>query len=260
MKMPMLSLNPAAAALLSALFCLSLAGCSAVKSQPQNSASAADSVRIKHLLDATKALMATEQFDEAATTAGDCLKLDPDNRLGHLYRGYAFFRLNDSRTALADFNEAIRQNPGDYQGYEYRASAYQAVHRYRKAMEDFHHAVTLAPADAVAVRSKLYRELGLCQLAFGNLAEAHDSFSSAIQLTPSESLLFAARAISELQMNKIGACIADASMALRLDPNNASAYYVRSHAYGRLNQTQLSDEDDASARKLFAHSYLVTAQ
>jgi len=168
-----------------------------------------------------------------------------------LCRGYAEYKLGLIQAAISDFDEACKSAPNDFQCFEYRAAAYQTIKRYRKAIADYKIALEKLPNER-NVQSKLYGELGMCYLAFGELAEAQISLRRAIELVPNRATLYAALATADLHLAETDRCIKDASQAIALDTNNAQAYQVRSRAYGALAQTELSKSDELSARKLFA--------
>ncbi|HEY9793267.1 MAG TPA: ATP-binding protein [Candidatus Obscuribacterales bacterium] len=222
-------------------------------------ASTAQLVKSQQFLDEAKAELAGQAFDQAIKSATSAIELDPSDHLAYLYRGYARFKLGRPEDAIDDFSIGANLQPNDYQCFEYRAAAYQSIRRYRKAIDDYHKALNVAPQQPT-VRGKLSKELGLCNLSFGKVEDAQSALSQAIGLVPEDSTLYAARAIADLHLQRPEKCIDDATIAIKLDAHNASAYYARSHAYGWLHQTALSDADDAAAKRLFAQSYVVTAQ
>jgi tetratricopeptide (TPR) repeat protein len=189
-------------------------------------------------------------FASAINTCSAALALNPNAELAYICRGYALFKVHKSAEAVTDFGKAAEINPGDYQCYEYRAAAYEALKRYRKAIADYRLAIGKAPNN-IQLKTKLNQELALCYLSFGEMEAAAATFSNAITLSPTNSMLYVGRAMADLHLSLLDKCVADASEGISLDPHNATAFHVRARAYAALSKSALSGNDEAYARRLY---------
>lgn len=206
---------------------------------------------LRKCISEARAQLSNRNYEEALKTAAAAISLAPNEHIGFLCHGYALFKLNQSRLAINDFDEAVRLAPQDYQSFEYRAAAFQSIKRFRRAISDFKQALAAAPVNP-PVQSKLYRELGSCYLSFGRLQDAMACLSQAIKMSPDDSTLYASRATSELHLHKVQESLLDSSKAIQIDPSNAEAYQVRSRAFWIFGKTDLAKSDELVARKLFA--------
>jgi tetratricopeptide (TPR) repeat protein len=211
-----------------------------------------DPARAKICIDTAREALVLKHYDEAAKSGAEAIDLDPTQYIAYLYRGYAYYKSSHPAQSILDFNAAIRLGPNNYQGYEYRAAAYQTIKRYRKAIADYTKCIALASADNVALKAKLYRELGMCLLSFGELAEARSALGNAIALLPDEPTAYAGRATAELHLADLDASLEDANNAVALNPQSAEAHQVRSRVFAALGKAKLSDDDEKLARELFA--------
>lgn len=230
------------------LACCVLNGCAASATHQETAQRNIQAAELS--LRSAKACMSAQNYSGALKAATDAIRMDPRSHMAYLLHGYALFKLNKPSEAIADFDRAAALRPADYQSYEYRGSAFQQMQRFRKAVRDYRTAISTAPNDP-NVLAKLNRELGLCNLAFGELDQAQLALSKAIELHPADPELYTARAIAELHLALPAKSVDDASQAIRLDARNASAYHVRSRAYGSLHQTKLSDADERRSRELY---------
>ena len=204
----------------------------------------------KELLTKAQTLLAAKKYDEAMQASAESIRLNSNDRLAYLCRGYAQFKMNRVSQSLTDFDQAVALKPTEFQGFEYRASAYQAARRFRKAIKDYQTALSLAPNDP-KIKAKLYRELGLCNLAFGQLDSAMDAFNACIKLDPNDAAAYAARGMTELHLDEVDKGIADATEGIRLDPRNAPAYQVRSRGFASQHKADLAHADEEIARQLY---------
>eukprot|EP00887_Chlorella_sp_A99_P006019 scaffold27.g6019.t1 len=106
---------------------------------------------------------------------------------------------------------------------------------------------TCAASKALAEEKKL---LGNTYFKDKHYAQAVEAYSEAIQLDPTNHVLYSNRAFAELRLEQPGACIVDATKALELSPTYAKAYYRRADAAFALARWRDAVRDFRAAAKL----------
>ncbi|MGD9652853.1 MAG: tetratricopeptide repeat protein, partial [Candidatus Dadabacteria bacterium] len=126
-------------------------------------------------------------------------------------RGVTKLRLGRDESALEDINRSIELNPNNGNAYYYRGLIKGIKKEYQAAIEDFAKAIELNPedADAYVERGKL------------TLEQAGEKYSESIN-TGSEKEVTEAYDKARLDAKK------DFDMAIKINPNHASAYLERS--------------------------------
>jgi tetratricopeptide (TPR) repeat protein len=99
-------------------------------------------------------------------------------------RGSASLSRNDIRSALADFDQAIKLDPNDAENFRQRALAKMAKDDFLGAKQDFDQALALSPKSTV-----ILTERGMMHVAAKELNLAVDDFGRAMQLSPSDYML-----------------------------------------------------------------------
>ena len=119
----------------------------------------------------------------AASGAGDAAQA-PANAEGFRRRGAAFAARADYRSAIADFDQAIRLEPGNSQNYDQRAVARWRDHQTALAMSDFDASLTIKPDDIAAMMGR-----GALRLADNDEAGASADFDAVTRLAPGDASL-----------------------------------------------------------------------
>ncbi|KAJ8982629.1 hypothetical protein NQ317_002680 [Molorchus minor] len=83
----------------------------------------------------------------------------------------------------------------------------------------------------------------MSQLLKGDIENAIQLFTQAIELNPNSALLFAKRGQAYLQLTKPNACIRDCTRALEINCDSATAYKFRGRAYRLLGEWELAAKD-----------------
>ncbi|OHB77690.1 MAG: hypothetical protein A2Z34_09775 [Planctomycetes bacterium RBG_16_59_8] len=187
-----------------------------------------NAAKVKDLL--SQALEIRPQYPEAIALLA-CLEADDDKQIelfskaiainprfasASMNRGDVFEEKKEYAAALEDFNTVVRLRPQWAVAYEHRGSLRNGMGDPAGALEDFGKAIELAPTWA-----HLYAQRGEISSLLGFRAKTRDPAKAAWYDTE------AAR---------------DFETALKIDPNDASAYYHR----GRM-KTRRNDQDGAIA-------------
>lgn len=134
-----------------------------------------------------------EKFVEAIEDFGRGLRLDAHNPQAFFLRGVAHLKLDNRPHAVADLTEAIRLDPQNARAYAQRAAIRKAGGQHDLALDDYAHAARLDAGFVAAYCN----QLGLAHAARGHFERA----------------------------------VADYTIALMLDPNNAAAQLAREQAW-----------------------------
>jgi tetratricopeptide (TPR) repeat protein len=158
-------------------------------------------------------LFKEDDYDHAIAVYTGAIRLNPNDAIVYLYRGYVYYHKGDYDRAIADYTEAIRLDPNDAIVYLYRGYAYNLKGDYDRAIADFTEAIRLDPnAIAYTARGCAYGEKGDNDRAIADYTEA-------IRLDPDYAIAYANRGITHKQLGQIDQAIQDFESALYLDPN-----------------------------------------
>jgi tetratricopeptide (TPR) repeat protein len=109
---------------------------------------------------------------------------EPESAAGFRLRGTAFLARNDMRSAMTDFDQAIKLDPSDAENYRQRALAYYKDNKTELAIADFDHALTLKP-NWVPVLI----ERGTAHARVKNTTAVVEDFNQAIAASPGDSAI-----------------------------------------------------------------------
>ncbi|MGQ9838275.1 MAG: tetratricopeptide repeat protein [Cyanobacteriota bacterium] len=159
------------------------------------------------------------------------LALQRDRNLTNAYllRGKAYFALNQTPLALADFDRAIELAPRQPEPYGYRALIRVSQGDMEGAIADFSRLLALHPSAThhITLAGLLAQQ--------GSLATALTHLDAAIQLDPTSTAAFAKRASLHAYLGEWEAALADWSKAIELQPDPA-LYYNRGVVYSCVNR------------------------
>ena len=136
----------------------------------------------------------------------------------------AVMKEGDLARAQTILNVAIRENPKALY-YAIRGGIRGELGELREAIDDLSKAVELDPKLAIA-----WRDRGTARVLLGELDRALTDFDAAVRLSADEPKAWAARASLQLQRGAWDRAISDATAALHLDPQMVSALYDRASA------------------------------
>jgi tetratricopeptide (TPR) repeat protein len=127
-------------------------------------------------------------LDGAIADFVEAVRLDPENRLGYqsrkeyaepyLERGTQLLKEGQYDRATADLEQAGKHNPGDARIFSRQGFAWYRQQRWDKAVESYTAAINVDPND------RDYVSRGQSQLKLGKRKEAIADFSEAIRLNP----------------------------------------------------------------------------
>jgi len=126
----------------------------------------------------------TGRYDMAIADCDGVINLYPDNFYAYLFRGEAHYRKGNSSKALDDINSAIQLNPDNRGGsafypYHIRATIYQVEGNYSRAIPDYSQVIRFLPDNP-----SLYIDRGYCYLRTGDYDRATADIDTALRLDP----------------------------------------------------------------------------
>jgi tetratricopeptide (TPR) repeat protein len=233
------------------------------------------------LMEQVSELAVRGQFDAAIKEVDQALELDPENGAVLAVRAGLYAALNKYDTALADMNEAIGLSPSSPDLFSERADIYFSKNDFKRALADMDQAVKLAPSNAtyLALRAQIYvyaqefdaadRDLAAvmtlepdnaqalavrCQLDATRKDFDHGlaDCTSSINIAPAPRA-YAARASIYMATNKLEQALVDINKAMKLAPNDAHLFWMRSWVKNRLGDKAGYNADLQQAERLDPH-------
>jgi tetratricopeptide (TPR) repeat protein len=182
--------------------------------------------------------------EKALSDYAEAIRINPDDALAYNNRGILWRELKEVDRAIADFDEAIRRNPqprsdaagpGFVNVYTNRGLAWQAKGDYERAIADYDKGIELDPNDKIARDHR-----GRLLLARSDYAKAMSDLDTSILVDPQEARTYYMRGLaryyqytsgSERKKNEdLDGAIADFTQALKLNPSDAIARWMRARA------------------------------
>lgn len=181
-----------------------------------------------------------EDAQKALNEALEQLKTDPESAAAYDQKAEAEVVLEQYADAITDATQAIKLDPDFAKAYATRSQAYYMQKKYQQALADLNKAIQLKPdfAGAYIMRGNVYQRLENYALA----KQDHDKGMS-LQGANADASTFVNRAATNYLMKNYGACIADATRAIALNPNDPVAYDNRGLAYHQLRNFQAAIKD-----------------
>ena len=132
----------------------------------------------------------------------------------------------DNKSAVADYDEAIRLAPGLVAAYVDRGVSFHDMGQFERAAKEFLHAVELKPGLAIA-----WGDLGVTYSALRDWAHSIEALNKAIELAPADPVNFNNRCYARNMTKAYDDALQDCSKALELDPKYMLAFVGRGNAY-----------------------------
>ena len=153
-------------------------------------------------------------------------------------RGVAYWRLDNFRAALVDFNQAVQLFPENPATYNNRGNLLMSMGELGEAIRDFNRAILLAPGYAGAFNNRAN-----AKMKQGQHEEAIKDYTRAIKLTPTDPVAMAGRGNAQLALSRRYTALRDFSRALGLNARFGAGYGARARAYLELERYSEAIED-----------------
>jgi len=157
-------------------------------------------------------------------------------------RGLARWRLRHLRTAVGDFNAALKLAPAEPTLYNNRGNVLLELKLYDEAEKDFGQAIALAPAYGAAHHNR-----GNALFLLGKHAEAIAEFTKAVTLLPQNPAPLNGRGKAQAALQRPAGAIRDFNRAIVLNGRYGEAYGNRAEAMVMLHRYRDALDDYTSA-------------
>jgi len=206
------------------------------------------------------------QTAEAVATADAALEINPEDANAMHLKGTAFYAAKNYGRAVTSLTDALGVSPRTgvalqaqelVTTYMRRAISWYHLGEYDIAIDDFDAVIRLS--GVAGVQDEGYRWRGFVQAAQHDFIQAIHSYDRALHVNRQNSLAHKGRGIAYLNLATTRPHLADFANAeavssfnqmIRLDPDEARAYYYRGIAYARLGEPQMAHSSFSTAVQL----------
>jgi tetratricopeptide (TPR) repeat protein/predicted aspartyl protease len=195
------------------------------------------------------------QREAALADYGKVLELKPDSLGAYLQRAALEVR-HDNSAALKDLKNLDERSARDADQRLQMARLYRELDDLPAAIEQLglwidNHEENAGMGAALSERCSNAALLG--QNAAAALKDCNRALHLVDRKAPESTRVYTGHALANLRLGDAKHAAEDCDTALKLEPDNANAIYLRAVAEARLNRKQESDADAAAAQKLSEH-------
>jgi len=205
------------------------------------------------------ALLALKQYDQALADTDRALEITPQKADAYEARADILRARGDYRQALEASNRALEVDAQAWHAWYGHAVALYDLGEVRQSLPELNHALEINPGyiDGQIVRASICGREG-CRSVSKNdpvngkvwLQGAVRYCDEALKLAPHHPVAWGQRAIAWYDLHDAQRAAAAASQALKYDPENADAYFIRGASYGHLTLFSQGREDLEHAIRL----------
>jgi tetratricopeptide (TPR) repeat protein len=177
------------------------------------------------------------RYEEAIADYSEAIAFNPQVAGYYANRAQAHYMLNNTDSALADVQEALKIGE-NAKAYLYRARIALDKRDYQAAVTDLTRAIELDGKSAEA-----YYRRGIAYVELEEFDRAQSDLDTVLILNPSFVDAYYWRGLNSFYRADYAATIADMSEYLKAEPQNALAYYWRGVAYNRTREFALAVPD-----------------
>jgi len=205
-----------------------------------------------------------KQYDQAVSDLNEIIKLDPNNALAYISRGDIYCIKDQFDKAIDDYMKAIKLDPDYAEGYKNRGKVHEQLGQEKKAIKDFKKALNLNP-DNESTKQMLEAietpmdDFDLDDDEKNDYTHQHVFhvffYNEAIRIDPNDAKAYFSRGCSYMFSDEYNKAIDDLTEAIRLDPDYARVYFVRGNTYLSVGQHEQAIDDFTEVIKLGLNSY-----
>ncbi|WP_345193991.1 tetratricopeptide repeat protein [Algibacter agarivorans] len=141
------------------------------------------------------------------------------------------YDLGDYEAAIKDFSSVIKTVPNQPKTYTLRAHAYKATENYMNALQDYSTAILIEPS------ADSYYNRGVFFMDIKYYEKANNDLNMALRLNKNNAYAYFYRGASHLLLGKFNEAISDFSKAIEFDSTDFDAYLGLAIAQFKINDT-----------------------
>ncbi|KAJ4848829.1 Suppressor of RPS4-RLD 1 [Turnera subulata] len=162
-----------------------------------------------------------------------------------LSRGIAQVNEGKYASAIAIFDQVLREDPAYPEALIGRGTAYAFQRELEAAISDFTKAIQSNPSAGEA-----WKRRGQARAALGEAGEAIEDLTKALEFEPNSPDILHERGIVNFKFKDFVAAVEDLSACVKLDGNNKSAYTYLGLAFSSLGEYKRAEESHLKAIQL----------
>ena len=204
----------------------------------------ANSVEAQQYLDAGQRFFKATRYSESIVAFDHAISLQSGLAEAYLRRGRAKVAVGSVAEGIEDLSHFVQLHPDSAEGLVERASAYLQLENYKGVLADTNQALALDPklGYAHALRGMALRKLG-------DLSQAAEAFSHAVQLAPELDNYFQRAATYQL-MGQHKLALDDLDRVIALYPSSPMGYLARARSREALGDHAGASSDREAGRIL----------
>jgi tetratricopeptide (TPR) repeat protein len=178
---------------------------------------------------------AYQKIGDAESALADfnkAIEILPSYALSYNNRAIEYGKRGDFALAFTNFNKAIEFDPKSAQTYYNRAVAYNLAGKREEAILDYSSAIKLKPYFAAA-----YHNRGVIYYDKGDFKQAIQDYTKAIEIESNSYLSYLNRGSIYLEKGDFEKAISDFTKAIEIEPGLISAYQMRAKAYFSIGES-----------------------
>jgi membrane protease YdiL (CAAX protease family)/Flp pilus assembly protein TadD len=184
------------------------------------------------------------EFDDAIADYTEAIRLAPKDAVAYANRGLALLKKGQHAEALPDLNRAIDLDPRMANAYLSRGVVWHQLGRHDEALADYDRTLRLNPGEVLAYSNRALIRLDRRDFdgALADLDEVLRKETTAATLV--------VRGHVHLHKGAPEAAVRDLTEAIRLEPGNAEAFYLRGFAFQARGEEGRAQADFQEASRL----------
>ena len=186
-----------------------------------------------------------EELKKGENDLNKYIKSNNKNSKAYKYRGWIKYQQGNFMEALSDFNKQIELSPKSHEAYYNRGSSKSELKDYYGAIADYQKAITFKSDFSMA-----YNNIAWAYYSLKKFSEALKNANQSIDLDPKNYVAFDSRADIKFELKDYKGCINDADIAISLNPNLSNSFFIKGRATYRLGDKRKACEYWSKAGEL----------
>lgn len=162
-----------------------------------------------------------KNYAQAVDQANKALFFDNSFESAHFYKGLALKRLRNFPEALAELDFVLAHNPNNVDALYQRGTINVRLRNFQQTVDDCNKLLALRPQTKWVF---VYSNRAYANSMLGNKDASIKDYTSALQLTPKDPLLYMLRGADYRDAGQLDKALQDLNYAIKLSPHNPDCY------------------------------------